>query len=120
MMNVSNQNSEEMQRDLENLAGDDELVANPRDLPAVRVVSDVHMPNCLKGSASKPAVVVDDGKIHDDYLQGRVTPELLKHFKEDEALELVKYFYQTPSTPTQCVGNDYCLENLSRENLGFL
>lgn len=51
----------------------------------------------------------------------KITPELLTHFSFDAALQLVKYFEQTPSTPTQdAQGVPYDLFSLGDKAREFL
>jgi len=56
----------------------------------------------------------------EDYLRGKVSPELLRHFSYDEAFNLVKYFFQTPSTGTQDINGSYDLSKLNPEARNFL
>ncbi|MEA3329975.1 MAG: hypothetical protein U9Q06_04500 [Nanoarchaeota archaeon] len=100
MPSISNQNSEEMDRDLRFY---DEPIVPPG------------LPSNMKARSED-----ESKKFWEDYYNKRVTPELLKDFSHEEALGLVKYFFRTPGAETQTIGGNYSLGNLDKNSKSFL
>ena len=57
---------------------------------------------------------------HEEYLQSKITPELLRFFDRVDARELVKYFNSTPSQTTSEFGYAYDLSVINEEAKQFL
>jgi len=74
----------------------------------------------MRESAAKKDGTVQVVNSSEDYYLKNITPELLQHFSHEEASELVKYFFQTPSASTQGVDGTYDFNKIDENGMSFL